>query len=101
MTFAMPSPIAVSRARTPTAESAAQSKDPSSQASRPDAPTPLPSAIPPATSHRTGQERFWMSRPPMTRNASSATTGTKPTMLDDTPWSGSVIHRRIVSPAIA
>ena len=75
--------------------------EPSIHLSRPVAATPEPSAIPPATSHRTGQSRARRSSPLMTFVIKRITTGRKPTTLEEMWWSDSVIHSRIVAPATA
>ena len=73
--------------------------EPSIHLSRPVADTPDPSAIPPATSHRTGQSRARRSSPLITFVIRRTTTGRKPTTLAEMWCSDSVIHRRIVRPA--
>ena len=73
--------------------------EPSIHLSRPVAATPEPSAIPPATSHRTGQSRARRSSPLITFVIRRTTTGRKPTTLAEMWCSDSVIHRRIVRPA--
>ena len=76
-----------------------QSIEPSIHLSRPVALTPEPSAIPPATSHSTGQSKARKSSPLITLVISSTTTGKKPTMFEEMWCRDSVIHSKIVSPA--
>ena len=99
MTFDVTHPTRASTRMSRAPGTEAHWMEPSIHLSRPVELTPAPRAMPPPTSHRTGQSRARRSSPLMTLVMSRTTTGRKPTMFAETPWRASVIHARMVAPA--